>query len=179
MRNNGKLSIIIAKNPIGFCQMLSSQSHLCRYYSQSIHLLGKFGNRCYNSNIYKVFRRFFLGGMYIIEKEWHKAKEQLVIANQICNCYPHAANNLGLVYQNENQLKLAEDWFKKAITIDPNYQLGYKNLGILYFNQGKYQEAESQFEKILTDNKNNPEVLYWLQTTKQRIKQGRLVAYLR
>ena len=116
-----------------------------------------------------ILARSNLGGMHIVNKDWAKAKKELLTANNVCECYPHAANNLGLVYQHEENLEKAEKWFKKAIEIDPNYQLGYKNLGILYFNQAKFKEAKIQFKKILPGNENNQEVIYWINKINKKI----------
>ena len=45
---------------------------------------------------------------------------------------------------------MAEDYFKKALEIDPDYELARNNLALLYNNIENYQEA-SYHLKILVD----------------------------
>lgn len=61
---------------------------------------------------------------------------------------------LGIEAYNEKDLKKAEEYFKKAISIDGNSQEAYNNLGAVYFEEGKYEEAVSMFKKALEIDKN-------------------------
>lgn len=45
----------------------------------------------------------------------------------------------------------AEDYFRSALRLDPDYSEAYTNLGSLRMVQGRYQEAISFFEKALSD----------------------------
>lgn len=56
--------------------------------------------------------------------------------------------NLGLLSMQSNQYVLAEERFKKLVSLDPNHLQGQFFLGVSYFEQGKKQEAKTQFELV-------------------------------
>jgi tetratricopeptide (TPR) repeat protein len=66
---------------------------------------------------------------------------------------------LGSLYRDQKQLRLAEEWFKKAIELNPKKDGAYFGLGGLYHNQGQFQLAEECFRKSLEsdlpDNKSD------------------------
>ena len=55
--------------------------------------------------------------------------------------------NLGLVYFAKGEMRRALFYFKKAISIDPNFALAYANLGFTYFELKSYDEAEENLEQ--------------------------------
>ena len=60
-----------------------------------------------------------------------------------------AQNNLGVLYEEENKLELAEKYYKMAADKN-NFDACY-NLGIFYENQDKFELAE-KYLKICADN---------------------------
>lgn len=52
-------------------------------------------------------------------------------------------NNLGIIYEKNNEIDLAEKWFKKAAKM--GYARAMNNLGYLYFNKQQYKEAEKWY----------------------------------
>lgn len=54
-------------------------------------------------------------------------------------------------YNNKNY-ELAEEFFRKAISLDNKSSEGYNNLGAVLFIQGKYEEAIKMFKKALEIN---------------------------
>ncbi len=55
------------------------------------------------------------------------------------------ANNLGLVYLDEEDYKKAEEWFLKALYYDPTYGRTYYHLGLIYFIKGEYGNSISDY----------------------------------
>ena len=60
-------------------------------------------------------------------------------------------NGMALVYKIENDAKLADSHFKKAISADPTYTLARNNYGVFLFDQGRYSDARKQFETAAED----------------------------
>lgn len=59
---------------------------------------------------------------------------------------------LGDEYSSQGKFKEAEDAYKKAIELDPDYELSYDLLGECYRKQGRYDEAIEIFNKVLKIN---------------------------
>jgi len=53
-------------------------------------------------------------------------------------------------YEALNRIEDAEDLYKRAIAVKPNYWFGYSNLGAFYYRLARYEEAAEQFV-IVTD----------------------------
>jgi tetratricopeptide (TPR) repeat protein len=66
--------------------------------------------------------------------------------------------------------KPSEEWFRKAITLDPNFHLAYYYLGRLHLEKGKLIEAEDNFKKSLSGPSNLPWPHYYL--GKAQFKKG-------
>jgi tetratricopeptide (TPR) repeat protein len=56
-------------------------------------------------------------------------------------------NQLATAYQKTNQLKKAEDAYKKLIQLEPDNKNHYMNLGIVYKDEGQLSAARVQYEK--------------------------------
>jgi len=63
--------------------------------------------------------------------------------------FPDAYNVRGLIYMRLNDLRLAEDSFGRALTLNPNDPNVLHNLGWLQCQQGKYTEAVQSFTQAL------------------------------
>ena len=59
-------------------------------------------------------------------------------------------HGLATVYENINQLDLAENYLIKATITKPDFWLVFNKLGAFYLSHGAYQKAIEQFEKALT-----------------------------
>lgn len=68
-------------------------------------------------------------------------------------------------------LSKAEENFKKAIEISPNFGLAIYNLGVVYDRQGKINESISQLEKIMPYNSNQPGLAFELGLLYYRVGQ--------
>jgi len=65
--------------------------------------------------------------------------------------------NLGILSMQSNQYPLAEERFRKLITLNPEHLQAQFFLGVSYFEQGKKQEAKAQFE-LVKEMDNDPEL---------------------
>lgn len=59
-------------------------------------------------------------------------------------------NNLGLLYQLEQNFVQAEDYFKQALSLKEDYIDALFNLGTLYQHQSQFNQAIQYYEKTLT-----------------------------
>ncbi|HNW98988.1 MAG TPA: tetratricopeptide repeat protein [Bacteroidales bacterium] len=65
-------------------------------------------------------------------------------------------NNLGRIYLNRGDDKVAEKFFLKEIEINPNSAMAYYNLGCVRYDEKNYTKAIELIKKSLTmDDKNN------------------------
>jgi len=65
---------------------------------------------------------------------------------------PKTHNNLGDMYSRHNDLSKAEEEFKKAIKLLPDYADAYHNLANTYFKMGKVDEALKNYQKAIKYN---------------------------
>jgi type IV pilus assembly protein PilF len=71
-----------------------------------------------------------------------------VIANDPTR-YPEAYNLRGLIYMRLNDMRLAEDSFRRAVVLNPRDANTLHNLGWLLCQQNRYGEARAQFDLAL------------------------------
>ncbi len=90
-----------------------------------------------------------LAKIYGEENNYAKSVELIQKAIQL-DPYNYNYNLEYGLYQNyRNQLDEAEKAWKKCVTIDPDYFLGYAYLAGLYDNQNKFEEALTNYEKVI------------------------------
>ncbi len=78
-------------------------------------------------------------------------------------------NALGDAYFEKEYYNLAEDEFKEAIKLNPDYSLAHRNLGVIYHIKGKYQEAIEEYNKcIVIEHKNNDNSILAIETLTNR-----------
>ncbi|MBM3245556.1 MAG: hypothetical protein FJZ15_07195 [Candidatus Omnitrophica bacterium] len=61
----------------------------------------------------------------------------------------YIANNLGVIYAQEGGYRIAEDYFNKALTIDPLFNTAKLNLGFIYDKQRSELESIKYWLKVL------------------------------
>jgi eukaryotic-like serine/threonine-protein kinase len=69
-----------------------------------------------------------------------------------------ALGGLANAYKRAGRIKDAEDTFKKAIALRPDYWDGYDELGNFYDDQGRHKEAIAQFDHALKLTPDNAQV---------------------
>jgi type IV pilus assembly protein PilF len=72
-----------------------------------------------------------------------------VIAND--PSFPEAYNLRGLIYMRLNDMRQAEDSFRRAVALNPRDANTLHNLGWLQCQQGRYPEADRTFEQALAN----------------------------
>jgi type IV pilus assembly protein PilF len=93
-----------------------------------------------------------LGVAYLKEGKYENALEKLQKAKQADPGYSATYNVLGLLYQQINEPKKAEQNFKKAISLNSNDSSAMNNYGNFLCQQGRIEETLETFEKAA----NNP-----------------------
>jgi len=68
-------------------------------------------------------------------------------------------NNLGYYYKDKNPL-LAEDYFLKALSLDPEYDTARNNLALLYHSVENYGEAVKHLRILVEKNPDNIQYNY-------------------
>jgi tetratricopeptide (TPR) repeat protein len=71
------------------------------------------------------------------------------------NYLPELYNSAGITMINQGRSKDAEESYKKAISLNPNYSEAYYNLGVLYFQSGENELAVQNYEKALQYDPND------------------------
>ncbi len=85
-------------------------------------------------------------------KDW-KSEDSLWLAAARTSPSSHQNhNNLGDYYGRQGDFQKAEEEFKKAIELKPNYADAYHNLGNTYRQMGRQEEAMGNYEKALEFN---------------------------
>ncbi|MCK4739694.1 MAG: tetratricopeptide repeat protein [Deltaproteobacteria bacterium] len=84
-------------------------------------------------------------------------KDSMTLWNRTVELEPKAAvayNNRGIIYERDNQYKLAFKDYKAALEIKPNYSNAHNNIGNMYSKKQKYSLALEHLSKaILIDSK--------------------------
>jgi len=58
-----------------------------------------------------------------------------------------AANNLGIVYLNKEDLDQAKRWFIKAFLYEPSYYKTYYHMGLIYYIKGTLENSSEYYKK--------------------------------
>ena len=77
---------------------------------------------------------------------------------------------LGSNYISQGMIEKAEEMYKKAIEINPNYFKAYFELGLIYYKQNKIEKAEEMYKKAIEINPNY--VLAYSRLGRNYISQG-------
>jgi type IV pilus assembly protein PilF len=65
--------------------------------------------------------------------------------------FPEAYNLRGLIYMRLNDMRQAEDSFRRAVALNPRDANTQHNLGWLLCQQGRYDESFRAFEQVMTN----------------------------
>lgn len=68
-------------------------------------------------------------------------------------------NDLGIAYEKQNRLDLAEKEYKRAIKKDKNWHVPYFNLGNVYYKLSNKDEAIKYFLSGLKANPQDPDIM--------------------
>ena len=90
-----------------------------------------------------------LGVAFLTEGRPGPALGPLTTAETLAPDDPEILNALGIAYWQRRELGMAEQKFKKAVAVKPDYSEAWNNLGAMYVDQGRYQEAVPILENAL------------------------------
>ena len=93
--------------------------------------------------------RTSLAAQYIRENELDSAQQQLEKAFAADNRYAPAYDMMGVLLQQEGSrinLEKADEYFKKAIALDKDFEQARNNYGVYLSQMKRYSEAAVQFE---------------------------------
>jgi type IV pilus assembly protein PilF len=85
-----------------------------------------------------------------------------------------AYNLRGLIYMRLNDNTVAEDSFKRAISINPGAASVQHNLGWLFCQRGRYAEAAQQFQNALANSMYGDRAKTWMALGLCQAKNGQL-----
>jgi tetratricopeptide (TPR) repeat protein len=86
--------------------------------------------------------------------DWKNEDTLWLSMKDISSADPKTHNNLGDMYGRHGDFKKAEEEFKKAIAINPNYGDAYHNLGNTYLQTERLELAIQSYEKAASINPN-------------------------
>ncbi len=92
-----------------------------------------------------------LGLQYLREGDTAAAKRPIQHALNLDDGYAPAYNAMALVFQTEQDLDLAESYFRKAVDADPESAMIHNNFGVFLFAQKRYQEACTELARATED----------------------------
>ena len=95
--------------------------------------------------------RVQLARSYIGEQNWEDAKRNLKLAQDIDPRSPDVYEAFALVYQSTGEYELAEDSFKRAISLRNPFSRARNNYAAFLYSQARYQEAAEQLEVVVQD----------------------------
>jgi len=78
-----------------------------------------------------------------------EAISTLLVAFELAPTDAKIAYNLGLLYEIEKDSKKAEEYYKRAVALKPNYQDAYFSLANFYWEEGKKDKAINNLQYIL------------------------------
>ena len=92
-----------------------------------------------------------LGLQYLQSGDSVNAKSAVQKALDINAEYAPSYNALGLIFQLEDEVALAEQYYKKAIYLEPDSAMFHNNYGAFLFSEKRYQEACVELSKATED----------------------------
>ena len=114
-----------------------------------------------------------LGEAYLAMKSWDSAiicfKE---VSRDLLYATPHyPLTNLGWAYYNKKEFALAEQFYREALKIDPNFPIALRGLGLAYLATGNPRDAVNCFERAVNYSPVFPELFSDLAGTYAILKE--------
>ena len=81
------------------------------------------------------------GGAWLSEGNFESARRRFLEAIDVDDGIPEAYNGVGVTYRMRNDLPRALEWYKKALTVDPDFGDAYYNMACVYALEGRKEMA--------------------------------------
>ncbi|WP_261815863.1 type IV pilus biogenesis/stability protein PilW [Vibrio gallicus] len=93
--------------------------------------------------------RIELGLSYLQLGDTVRAKQNFDIAHQYAPKYVRSSSALAYYYQYVSQVKLAEDWYRRALDLSPDNGNLLNDFGVFLCRQHRYKQALQKFEQAI------------------------------
>ena len=90
-----------------------------------------------------------LSNIFAVRRNFQKAKELLIKANEIKPNNLSVLNNLGTAYKELGDIKKAVSFYEKVIRFNPNHTNAQFNLGVAFYNLRELKKAINFFKKTI------------------------------
>jgi hypothetical protein len=81
------------------------------------------------------------GAAWMNEGNFESARRRFLEAIDLDEGIPEAYNGVGVTYRMRNDLRRALEWYKKALTVDPDFGDAYYNMACVYALEGQKEMA--------------------------------------
>jgi hypothetical protein len=81
------------------------------------------------------------GAAWLSEGNFEAARRRFLEAIDVDDGIPEAYNGVGVTYRMRNDLRRALEWYKKALTVDPDFGDAYYNMACVYALEGQKEMA--------------------------------------
>jgi tetratricopeptide (TPR) repeat protein len=81
------------------------------------------------------------GAAWLQEGNFEKARRRFLEAIEVDEGIPEAYNGVGVTYRMRDDLPRALEWYKKALTVDPDFGDAYYNMACVYALEGQKELA--------------------------------------
>lgn len=88
---------------------------------------------------------------YLAQRDWSRARGPLAKALDIAPRSVEVHVLYGVLYENESEPGVAEQFYKKALSIAPNDSQALNNYGTFLYGQARYQDALVPLRKLVKD----------------------------
>ncbi len=92
-----------------------------------------------------------LGFAYLERGNTDRAKRAFVKALELDDESPDALHGMALIYQQEGEKKLAQDYFERALDEGGQFSVARNNYAAFLYDQKRYQQACKQLEITVSD----------------------------
>ena len=96
----------------------------------------------------EILHKLRKGREHYDSREFGKAEAYLAKVIEAGVRYADVMNMMGVIYHGKGQLTIAQDYFNKALGINPNYIEAALNLAVTYNDLGLYPKAKALYQHI-------------------------------
>jgi len=88
---------------------------------------------------------------YLEQRSWNRAKSPLERALAIDPRSAEAYTLMGVMFQGQNETRLAEEAYQRALRLNPRHVMALNNYGSFLYAQGRYEEALGPQRTLVRD----------------------------